>query len=389
MTEYLFSNLFELQMGKTPSRSKLEYWDNGINPWISIADMSASGKYIEQTKESITSLGIKESGIKIIPANTVIMSFKLSIGKVAITPKPMYSNEAIIAFINKGKEKIKTDYLYYLLNQKKWDTTANKAVMGQTLNKANLSAMKLRLHTITKQEEIVAVLDKVSVLIDSYKQQLQKLDNLVKARFIEMFAKKDVMENWPEKKIMDISTDMRTGPFGSALLHDEFVDSGIFVLGIDNAVENKFSYNRMRYITEEKYQQLKRYTVNPDDVIITIMGTVGRSAVIPRNIPRAINTKHLACITLDRDQANPYFLSCAFQTHPVIRTQLQKQSKGAIMDGLNLTIIKKLSFALPPIDLQEQFVDFYNQINKSKVAVQQALDKTQQLFDSLMQEYFG
>lgn len=145
----------------------------------------------------------------------------------------------------------------------------------------------------------------------------------------------------------------------------------------------------MRYITEEKYQQLKRYTVNPDDVIITIMGTVGRSAVIPRNIPRAINTKHLACITLDRDQANPYFLSCAFQIHPVIRTQLQKQSKGAIMDGLNLTIIKRLSFSLPPIDLQEQFVDFYNQIDKSKAAVQQALDKTQQLFDSLMQQYFA
>lgn len=252
-----------------------------------------------------------------------------------------------------------------------------------------LQTVSIPIVDINIQKAFEQKVRKLTSIIEKRKQQLQKLDELVKARFVEMFVKKDVMDDWAEKKIMDISTDMRTGPFGSALLHDEFVDSGIFVLGIDNAVENKFSYNRMRYITEEKYQQLKRYTVNPDDVIITIMGTVGRSAVIPRNIPRAINTKHLACITLDRDQANPYFLSCAFQIHPVIRTQLQKQSKGAIMDGLNLTIIKRLSFSLPPIDLQEQFVNFYNQIDKSKVAVQQALDKTQQLFDSLMQEYFG
>ena len=179
------------------------------------------------------------------------------------------------------------------------------------------------------------------------------------------------------------------GPFGSALHHDEFVNEGIFVLGIDNAVENRFSYNRMRYITEDKYQQLKRYTVYPGDVIITIMGTVGRSAVIPKDMPKAINTKHLACITPDAGVVDSYFLCNAFQIHPDIKQQLRGQTKGAIMDGLNLTIIKGLKFRLPPLELQKQFLEFYNQVDKSKVAVQKALEKTQLLFDSLMQQYFG
>ena len=195
--------------------------------------------------------------------------------------------------------------------------------------------------------------------------------------------------NWEEVTIADICKDMRTGPFGSALHHDEFVDEGIFVLGIDRAVQNKFSYNRMRYITEEKYEKLKRYTVHPGDVIITIMGTVGRSAVIPEDMPKAINTKHLACLTPDTNIVDSYFLVNVFQVHPLIRKQLESQSKGAIMNGLNLTIIKGLKFRLPPLELQKKFVIFYNQINKSKVKVQKALDETQKLFDSLMQQYFG
>ena len=234
------------------------------------------------------------------------------------------------------------------------------------LKLADLGKFPINLRPVEEQRQIAATLDKIDELIAKRRQQLDKLDELVKSRFIEMFVETDVVSEWPYHAIADVSNDMRTGPFGSALHHDEFVDSGVFVLGIDNAVENKFSYSRMRYITEEKYQQLKRYTVHPGDVIITIMGTVGRSAVIPVDMPKAINTKHLACITPKAETIDAQFLSCAFQVHPDIRMQLQKQCKGAIMDGLNLTIIKGLSFHIPPISLQKQFVEFYEQTDKSK-----------------------
>ena len=257
------------------------------------------------------------------------------------------------------------------------------------LKLADLGKFPINLRPVEEQRQIAATLDKIDDLIAKRRRQLDKLDELVKSRFIEMFVATNVASEWPYCTIADISNEMRTGPFGSALHHDEFVDSGVFVLGIDNAVENRFSYNRMRYITEEKYQQLKRYTVHPGDVIITIMGTVGRSAVIPADMPKAINTKHLACITPNVKMVNAQFLSCAFQIHPGIRTQLQNQSKGAIMDGLNLTIIKGLAFRIPPINLQNQFVEFYEQTDKSKLAIQKSLENLEILKKALMQKYFG
>lgn len=287
--------------------------------------------------------------------------------------------------------QIKCKYLYYFFKSHMHILEAGFKGAGlKHTNKKYIEEIELtRFPDLTVQENIIYQLDMITNNIENLNKELELYDLLVKARFIEMFIAPDSISEWPCCTISDLCKDMRTGPFGSALHHDEFVDSGVFVLGIDNAVENKFSYNRMRYITEEKYQQLKRYTVYPGDVIITIMGTVGRSAVIPADIPTAINTKHLACITPNVEMVNAQFLACVIQMHPDIRMQLQKQCKGAIMDGLNLKIIKRLSFCVPPVNLQNQFVEFYTQVDKSKSEVQESLDKTQQLFDSLMQEYFG
>ena len=133
-TEYRLDELFDLQMGKTPARNNTEYWDSEDHKWISIADLSKCGKYIVDTKEYLSEKAVQESGISLIPENTVIMSFKLSIGKTAITPEPMYSNEAIMSFRDKHVTEILPDYLYYMFSGKNWEAGTNKAVMGKTLN---------------------------------------------------------------------------------------------------------------------------------------------------------------------------------------------------------------------------------------------------------------
>ena len=265
-------------------------------------------------------------------------------------------------------EELDQEYLYYYLKSDFALQRIRAVATGSVRDNLKLEMLKefpILLPPKNDQKTIANNLDRVKRIIELRKSEIDKMNELIKARFVEMFGDKE--KAWPVVTIADICKDSRTGPFGSALHHDEFVNEGIFVLGIDNAVENRFSYNRMRYITEDKYQQLKRYTVYPGDVIITIMGTVGRSAVIPKDMPKSINTKHLACITPDAGVVDSYFLCNAFQIHPDIKQQLRGQTKGAIMDGLNLTIIKGLKFRLPPLELQKQFLEFYNQVDKSKV----------------------
>ena len=328
-------------------------------------------KYVSE--ETFESLKCTE----IYPGDILISRLPEPVGRACIIPpKKERMITAVDCTICRVDESIVSkEYMCYFMRSNAYYTKLLGSVTGTTrkrISRKNLGNIELEIPPKEEQIDVVSQLECLINVINSRNKELQLFDDLIKARFVEMFSKINV--DWKEVTMADICKDMRTGPFGSALHHDEFVDKGIFVLGIDNAVENKFSYNRMRYITEEKYEKLKRYTVHPGDVIITIMGTVGRSAVIPENMPKAINTKHLACLTPDTRIVDSYFLVNVFQVHPLIRKQLESQSKGAIMNGLNLTIIKGLKFRLPPLELQKEFVKFYKQIDKSKV-INQLLQK--------------
>ncbi len=201
MARYKLEDIFDLQMGKTPSRNNSEYWNTCDNKWISIGDLTQAGKYITDTKEYLSDVAVEESGIKIIPANTVVMSFKLSIGKTAITSEDMYSNEAIMAFHDKHVVDLIPEYIYYMFKYKDWDEGTNKAVMGKTLNKATLSKVEIEVCPLEKQKEIVELLDKVSTVLDGRNEELKKLDELIKARFVEMF----VCKNYPREELDALS----------------------------------------------------------------------------------------------------------------------------------------------------------------------------------------
>ena len=189
---YRLEEIFDLQMGKTPSRNNPAYWQSKDNKWISIADLTKSDKYIENTKEYISDKAVEESGISLIPANTVIMSFKLSIGKTAITTEPMYSNEAIMSFRDKHLVDLLPDYIYYLLSGKKWEKDTNKAVMGKTLNKATLSNVIVNIDNINKQKEIVSRLDELNSIIANRKKELQKLPIIEDYNDVSEFLENDL-----------------------------------------------------------------------------------------------------------------------------------------------------------------------------------------------------
>lgn len=287
-------------------------------------------------------------------------------------------------------------YLYYVINSEMFQKQKNKYCKGATqkaINNQGLSKIMIPVPDLEEQRRIAACLNKTYSLINNRKEAIVKLDELVQSYFLNVVGPlAKGYKDWKKIKVQDVAKSergsMRTGPFGSDLKHSEFVGEGIAVLGIDNAVKNHFTWGERRFITQEKYEKLKRYTVKPKDVIITIMGTTGRSAVIPEEIPLAITTKHLATITLNRDIALPEFLSYAIHSHPEILYQIMKANKGAIMNGLNLTVIKGLELNLPPLEEQKKFQYFYTQIQSQRESMMRSLTLIEESFQSLLQLAF-
>lgn len=264
------------------------------------------------------------------------------------------------------------DFLFYLLLT---DSFTEYAIRGSAragmpkVNRDHLFGYKTRTPPIEEQRRIVAILDDAFAGIATAKANAEK--NLQSARDLvgtgyQTIAGSFDQSRWGMAPVADLAAaskgSMRTGPFGSQLLHSEFVDDGIAVLGIDNAVANEFRWDKRRYITEEKFRDLARYRVHPGDVLITIMGTCGRCAVVPDDIPLAINTKHLCCITLDRKKCLPDYLHLYFLHDPLARAYLAAQAKGSIMAGLNMGIISALPVRLPPLDQQATIVERFNSL---------------------------
>ena len=381
--EYALSELFTLQMGKTPSRDNSSYWKKSENNWISIADLTNSGKYISNTKETLSDSAVAESGIKKIPANTVIMSFKLSLGKVAITEKEMYSNEAIMAFIDKGVEKISPEYLYYLLRAKDWSKGTNKAVMGATLNKATLSAIKIQLHEYDNQLEIVNMLNRVSSSIDFRKQQLTKLDELIKARFVEMFGD----DKYSKTPLINLITEGAGLSYGIV----QPGDSGTGDMGVLRPVDmvnGEISTHSIKYIDRSIGASFKKTELVGDELLITVRGTTGVTALTDSRFKNMNVTRGIAVIRYDRRKINPIYLN-AFLNTDESQQYIQEHTRGATLQQINLSDLRVHMIPVPPIELQEKLADFIQQVDKSKVAVQKSLDEAQLLFDSLMQQYFG
>ena len=377
--EYRLEELFDLQMGKTPSRSVTEYWESGNNKWISIADLSKCGKYIYDTKECLSDIAVSESGIKQIPANTVVMSFKLSIGKTAITSEPMYSNEAIMSFRDRKLVQLLPEYIYYLLLSKNWDDGTNKAVMGKTLNKATLSKVKVNIHSMQEQQEIVYVLNQATALIELHQQQLQKLDELVKARFVEMFG--DCKSMVSMNKLCSIITDGTHQP-------PRFQESGIPFIFVSNLVGNVVTYNAEKFISEDTYAELyKRTPIEIGDLLLSTVGSYGHPAVVTED-RKFLFQRHIAYLKPRHNMVNSFYLHSALLA-PDGQRQIEEKVKGIAQKTLNLSEIKKIVVPLPTIEEQNQFEKFVNQTDKSKVAVQKSLNEAQLLFDSLMQQYFG
>ena len=388
VVEVKLKDAFELQMGKTPARNNSHYWE-GNNKWISIADIGKAKKFIFETKEFISDLAIKESGIKIVPKGTVIMSFKLSIGKTAITAEDIYTNEAIMAFIDKGKYEIDVGYLYHYCNGTDWTAGSNKAVMGMTLNKATLSEKGIKIPNIEKQKWITYELDKVDELISIKEEQNDELEHLVKSRFIEMFG--DTEHNSKGFPVYKLDKLCKVGS-SKRVYQNELSEEGIPFLriaDINNRIDNIKSECEL-YIPKEKFEEfiLKKLVPVKNDILITSRGTLGRCYVVKENDKFYFQDGMISWLSNINEKISSAYISYLF-TMEGIKKQISNLQSGSTVAYLSITMLKKLDIITPPIELQQQFADFVEQVEKAKQVIKEQLEELETLKKSLMQKYFG
>lgn len=372
--------IFNLQMGKTPSRNNTGYWIEGKYDWISIADLSTYSKYTGTTKERISEVAVQESGIKRVPENTVIMSFKLSLGKTAITKESVYTNEAIMAFIPTGKYAVLPDYFYHLFSTMNWSKGTNRAVMGTTLNKATLGAISIIVPPLSEQRKIAAVLDKVSDLIAKHRQQLNKLDELVKSRFIEMFG--DLKSNprgWPVvpfSEFAKIDGNMTTD-------YEKYADYPH--IGIDSIEKGTGELKGYRTVREDGVISGK-YIFTPQHIIYSKIRPNLNKVALPDFY--GVCSADAYPILPNRLNCNRVFLAAVMRSEYYLDYILQFSSRTNL-PKVNRKEIAGFRMPLPPLALQKQFSAFVAQTDKSKLAIKQSLEKLETLKKSLMQQYFG
>ena len=243
-----------------------------------------------------------------------------------------------------------------------------------------------------EQDSIACILNRLNDVIQSRNQQLALLDTLIKARFVEMFG--DLED--PACKYNRISLgracksadDIKCGPFGTQLNKDEYQSAGVAVWEIPQ-INSEFNTRPTHFLTAEKAEQLKAYTIESGDIAMSRKGNVGRCAVFPEGYETGIIHSDVLRIRVDKDIVNPVFMMYQLHFSGYVRRQIEMVSSGAIMAGINVTKLKSIEVHMPDYEMQNAFAAFASEVDKSKAVVQKALDEAQLLFDSLMQEYFG
>ena len=291
------------------------------------------------------------------------------------------------------KTNIDKGYLFYFMPialkkiEEKTPFVTVKHLSAKELNKIEIPILPF-----DEQKKIATVLDKVSDLVSCRKQQLVKLDELVKARFVEMFG--DPINNpmkWIVSKTEDIAAQeknaLKAGPFGSALKKEFYVKSGYKIYGQEQVICGDASVGDY-YIDEEKYKELKNCAVQAGDILISLVGTYGKTLIMPDNYEAGIINPRLMKITLNKNKVTPIYFKYYFESD-ALKASMDANTHGGTMGILNLGIIRQMKIQVPPLSIQNQFATFVERVAQQKQTVQQSLDKLELMKKALMQEYFG
>ena len=327
---------------------------------------------------------IAENKRTTVSEGDLLMTIVGTIGRVAIVPEELKGIclQRSVAVIKPERKVVNNRYLMYQLqNMRPFLEKEARGVAQKGIYLKQVSQLDIKLPELEHQVQIVKVLDKASKLIFLRRQQLAKMDELVKARFVEMFGDISNSRKVPMQDVCKIITDGTHQP-------PKFVLSGIPFLFVSNIVTNEIHYDAEKFISEETYNELiKRTPIEVGDVLLSTVGSYGHPAVVKENKPFCFQ-RHIAYLKPNNSVVNSEYLRCAILSTDLQR-QIDESVKGIAQKTLNLSEIRKLRLPLPSLSLQNQFAAFVERVDQQKQTVQQSLDRLELMKKALMQEYFG
>ena len=353
-------DLCNIQSGGTPARSERDYWENGQIPWVKISDIRA--KFLNNTEEHITELGLKNSSAKVFPSGTILYTIFATLGETCILNIDAATNQAI-AGIQIERNDLIRDYLYYyLLSRKDAVLAMGRGVAQNNINLKMLRDFEISIPPLDEQRRIAAVLDKVSGLIAKRREQLDKLDELVKARFVEMFG-------YPIKNEKGFPTI--TGQDFFKLSNGKFVPEN---KRFDNGVP-AYGGNGISWYTDE-------ILYHNDTIVVGRVGFQSGNVHLAKG-PLWITDNAMYISDYDSDKYDLRFLYALMEHINFTRFQdagdLKKITQKPFMS---------MEYITPTLKQQQEYVVFVEQTEKSKLTIQQSLDKLEVLKKALIQQYF-
>lgn len=291
------------------------------------------------------------------------------------------------AVVVQPKIEMNVHWLYYALNAMNLGQYATGAAQpGLAVSK--LETLSIEIPNISEQNKIAQTLYKVEQLVNFRKQQLEKLDDLVKARFVEMFGDAKLNPyDFPCNSLSEYILFLTSGSRGWSRY---FTDSGEYFITIKNVKNCRITLQDVQYVTPPDNAEAKRTKVQENDLLISITADLGRTGVVTKRIAEhgAYINQHLTCIRLNLKKANPIYVAYYMESDAG-KEQFASKNQSAVKAGLNFNAINSLKLVVPPLDLQNDFAAFVERVDKQKQTIQQSLEKLELMKKALMQEYFG
>jgi type I restriction enzyme, S subunit len=379
-----------IQIGKTPSRSVPAYW-GGELPWATISDMSA-GRQLNATKEAITDLGVRESGSRLIPKGTLLLSFKLSLGKRAIAGIDLFTNEAIAALQILDRSKADRDYLYWALGSLDYDKLVDRAAKGRTLNKAKLRRLQIPLPPLAEQKRIAGILDAADALRAKRRESLTQLDALLQSTFLSLFG--DPVEN-PMGWQLKVLADCVFVQGGFAFKSKDYGENGVRLVKIANVHSGNLKWDEVDHVPGDYLQRYRDFALEPGDLVIALtrpiiksLDSVKIATVGSMDTPSLLNQRVARFVFSSKRTVDKSYL-LAFCRTQFFRNSVQRFCSESLQPNMSTRQLGSVLIAQPPLPLQRRFATIVNSIEAQKARLRIHLTELDALFASLQHRAFN